>query len=80
MFVVDGEVGVPFWSAVEFCVPDFSVGLMRSQAHGVATWFSGGVLPKRRVSEAVVKTCVAENAEGEGGEEAGFLLFVLLVS
>lgn len=54
VLMVDGEVFVLFGAAVEFGVPEFDVGLVGGEAHGVAAGFAGRVVPEFRVCEAVV--------------------------
>jgi hypothetical protein len=62
--------------AVEFGVPELDVGLRGGEAHGVAAWGTGCVGPEGGVGEAFVEAGVAEYAEGEGGEDSGFLFLV----
>lgn len=79
VFAVDGEIRVLLGSAVELRVPELDVGLVGCEAHGVAAGFSRGLVPERRVVEAVVETRPSEDAKGECGEDSGFLFFPELV-
>lgn len=79
VLVVDWKVGVLLGSAVQLGVPELDVGLVGQETHGIAAWFALCAGPERRVLESVVETGVAEDAEGEGGEDASFLVFPELV-
>lgn len=79
VFVVDGELVVLLWAAVALCREELDVGLFGGEAHRVAAGFAGCVAPERFVLQTVVEPGECEGAEGEGGEEAGFVFFPLLV-
>lgn len=65
--------------AVQFTVPEFDMWLRGREAHGVTTWPAWSGVPERRVREALIHTREAEDAKGEGGQEACFLVFVKTV-
>jgi hypothetical protein len=79
VLAIAGELVELLRPAVALGGEELDVGLLRGQAHGVATGLARRGVPDGGIGEAVIETRKGEDAEREGGEETGLFILPLLV-